>query len=88
VSTTFTKTNKTRKNEITYNGNVTTSKQETASAKPSTVGEELFQVHLHRETPEYLLADRDGLEISLGLPLLDKFANLLYSRQICTRHHM
>jgi hypothetical protein len=36
--------------------------EETASAKPSTVGEELFLVHLHRETPEHLLTDRDGLE--------------------------
>jgi hypothetical protein len=55
-------------------------RKETASAKPSSAlgEEELFLVHLHRETPEYLLADRDGLEISLRLPLLDKFANLLY----------
>lgn len=38
------------------------SSKETETAKPTTVGEELFLVHLHRETPEHLLADRDGPE--------------------------
>lgn len=32
----------------------------TEPTKPTTVGEELFMVHLHRETPEHLLADKDG----------------------------
>jgi hypothetical protein len=40
-------------------GKITMTSKETA---PSTVGEELFLVHLHRETPEHLLSDKDGPE--------------------------